>query len=208
MLTLPVSLFRSESLGFGKPKKVGMPKRSRKAVAVAEDVPVTEDVAGVAAEPPSSPPHEAWWDLPPLAPDVVIEQEKFMAKRRSLLAAHDAAAEEFNTIAFSVQYLPSETFLSAIKDAYHTWKRAGAELERFCEEDLGPPCKSCMGSEIKCCCTRGRCKVCNGSVPAVPGMKSLFWPGMCICLVWGVTTIGVSTRDLAALRRRIKGFEL
>ena len=56
MLTLPVSLFRSESLGFGKPKKVGMPKRSRKAVAVAEDVPVTEDVAGVAAEPPSSPP--------------------------------------------------------------------------------------------------------------------------------------------------------
>ena len=139
MLTLPVSLFRSESLGFGKPKKVGMPKRSRKAVAVAEDVPVTEDVAGVAAEPPSSPPREAWWDLPPLAPDVVIEQKKEMAKRRSLLAAHDAAAEEFNTIAFSVQYLPSETFLSAIKDAYHTWNHAGAELERFHEEDLGPP---------------------------------------------------------------------
>ena len=208
MLTLSVSLFRSESLGFGKPKKVGMPKRSRKAVAVAEDVPVTEDVAGVAAEPPSSPPREAWWDLPPLAPDVVIEQEKFMAKRRSLLAAHDAAAEEFNTIAFSVQYLPSETFLSAIKDAYHTWNRAGAELERFYEEDLGPPCKSCMCSEFKCCCTRERCKVCNGSVPAAPASKSLFWPGMCICLVWGVNTAGVSTRDIAALRRRIKGFEL
>ena len=208
MLTLPVSLFRSESLGFGKPKKVGMPKRSRKAVAVAEDVPVTEDVAGVAAEPPSSPPREAWWDLPPLAPDVVIEQEKFMAKRRSLLAAHYAAAEEFNTIAFSVQYLPSETFLSAIKDAYHTWNRAGAELECFHEEDLGPPCKSCMCSEFKCCCTRGRCKVCNGSVPAAPASKSLFWPGMCICLVWGVNTAGVSTRDIAALRRRIKGFEL
>jgi len=200
---LPVSLFRSESLGFGKPKKVGMPKRSRKAVAVAEDVPVTEDVAGVAAEPPSSPPREAWWDLPPLAPDVVIEQKQEMAKRRSLLAAHNAAAEEFNTIAFSVQYLPSETFLSAIKDAYHTWNLAGAELERFCEEDLGPPCKSCMKSEFKCCCSRGRCKVCNGSVPAAPGMKPLFWPGMCICLVWGVNTAGVSTRDIAALRRRI-----
>ena len=210
MLTLPVSLFRSESLGFGKPKKVGMPKRSRKAVAVAEDVPVTEDVAGVAAEPPSSPPREAWWDLPPLAPDVVIEQEKFMAKRRSLLAAHYAAAEEFNTIAFSVQYLPSETFLSAIKDAYHTWNRAGAELERFYEEDLGPPCKSCMCSEFKCCCTKGVCKICNGSVPAASAAsgKPLFRPGMCICLVWGVNTAGVSTRDLAALRRRIKGFEL
>ena len=73
MLTLPVSLFRSESMAFGKPKKVGMPKRSKKAVAVAEDVPVTEDVAGVAAEPPSSPPREALWDLPPLAPEVVID---------------------------------------------------------------------------------------------------------------------------------------
>ena len=208
MLTLPVSLFRSESMAFGKSKKVGMPKRSKKAVAVAEDVPVTEAVAAVAAEPPSSPPREAWWDLPPLAPDVVIEQKQEMAKRRSLLAAHNAAAEEFNTIAFSVRYLSSETFLSAIKDAYHTWKRAGAELERFYEEDLGPPCKSCMSSEFKCCCTRGRCKVCNGSVPALGYTKSLFWPGMCICLVWGVNTAGVSTRDLAALRRRIKGFEL
>ena len=47
MLTLSVSLFRSESLGFGKPKTVGMPKRNRKAVAVAEDIPVTEDVAAV-----------------------------------------------------------------------------------------------------------------------------------------------------------------
>ena len=55
MLTLSVSLFRSESLGFGKPKTVGMPKRNRKAVAVAEDIPVTEDVAAVAAEPPSPP---------------------------------------------------------------------------------------------------------------------------------------------------------
>ena len=58
MLTLPVSLFRSESMAFGKPKKVGMPKRSKKAVAVAEDVPVTEAVAAVAAEPPSSPPQK------------------------------------------------------------------------------------------------------------------------------------------------------
>ena len=131
-----------------------------------------------------------------------------MAKRRSLLAAHYAAAEEFNTIAFNKQYLPSEKFLSAIKDVFHTWNRAGAELERLCEEDLGPPCKSCMRSEFKCCCTRGRCNLCNGSVPAAPGMKPLFWPGMCICLVWGVNTSFMSTRDLAALRRRIKGFEL
>ena len=207
MLTLSVSLFRSESLGFGKPKTVGMPKRNRKAVAVAEDVPVTEGVAGVAADPPSSPPREAWWDLPPLAPDAEAKEEKFMAKGRSLSAAHDAAAEAFNTIAFSVQYLNSETFLSAIKDAYHTWNRAGAELERFYAQDLGPPCKSCMCSEFKCCCSRGMCKLCDGSVPAAPG-KPLFWPGMCICLVWGVTTIGVCQRDLAALRRRIKGFEL
>ena len=68
MLTLPVSLFRSESMGFGKPKKVGMPKRNRKAVAVAEDIPVTEDVAAVAAEPPSSPPRKAQEDLAPVAP--------------------------------------------------------------------------------------------------------------------------------------------
>ena len=42
MLTLPVSLFRSESMAFGKPKKVGMPKKNKKAVAVADDVPVME----------------------------------------------------------------------------------------------------------------------------------------------------------------------
>ena len=66
MLTLPVSLFRSESMAFGKPKKVGMPKRSKKAVAVAEDVPVTEAVAAVAAEPPSSPPPKAQEDLAPV----------------------------------------------------------------------------------------------------------------------------------------------
>ena len=56
MLTLPVSLFRSESMAFDKPKKVGMPKKNKKAVAVADDVPVTGGVAAVAAEPPSSPP--------------------------------------------------------------------------------------------------------------------------------------------------------
>ena len=204
MLTLSVSLFRSESLGFGKPKTVGMPKRNRKAVAVAEDIPVTEDVAAVAAEPPSPPRREAQEDPAPVAPDAEAKEE---AQRSSLVAAWSAAAEEFNTIAFRVHYRASETFLSATKQAYHKWRRAGAELERFYAQDLGPPCKSCMCSEFKCCCSRGRCKICDGSVPAAPG-KPLFWPGMCICLVWGVTTIGVSTRDLAALRRRIKGFEL
>ena len=68
MLTLPVSLFRSESMAFGKPKKVGMPKKNKKAVAVADDVPVMEGVTAVAAEPPSSPPQKAQEDLAPVAP--------------------------------------------------------------------------------------------------------------------------------------------
>ena len=76
MLTLPVSLFRSESLGFGKPKKVGMPKRSRKAVAVAEDVPVTEDVPGVAAEPPSSPPAKRGGIYRPLRPTLSLNRNR------------------------------------------------------------------------------------------------------------------------------------
>ena len=77
MLTLPVSLFRSESLEFGKPKKVGMPKRSRKAVAVAEDVPVTEDVAGVAAEPPSSPtPAKRGGIYRPLRPTLSLNRKR------------------------------------------------------------------------------------------------------------------------------------
>ena len=59
MLTLPVSLFRSESMGFGRPKKVGMPTRNKKAVPVGDNVPVTEGIVAVAAEPPSSPPQKA-----------------------------------------------------------------------------------------------------------------------------------------------------
>jgi hypothetical protein len=68
VLTLPVSLFRSESMGFGKPKKVGMPKRNKQAVTVADNAPVTEGVAVVAAKPPSSPPRKAQEDLAPVAP--------------------------------------------------------------------------------------------------------------------------------------------
>ena len=49
----------SESMAFGKPKKVGMPKRNKKAVAVADYVPVTEGITAVAAEPPSSQPPKA-----------------------------------------------------------------------------------------------------------------------------------------------------
>jgi hypothetical protein len=67
VLTLPVSLFRSESMAFVKPKKAGMPKRNKKAVAVADDVPVMEGVTAVAAA-SLLPPRKAQEDLAPVAP--------------------------------------------------------------------------------------------------------------------------------------------
>jgi hypothetical protein len=205
-------LLRSESMGFGKPKKVGMPKRSKRPVPVEKLVPVTRGVSAVAAEPPSSPPRKAQDNLEPVAPEAeAIALAKEEAKLSSLRAAWYAAAEQFNTISFHVQYVPKETFQSAVHNAYRKWRRAGLELGRFYEQDDPPiQCKFCMCSEFLCCCTRGescRCKVCNGEVPYAPG-KPLFWPGMCICLVWGVTTIGRSTQEIVALRRRIADLEI
>ena len=86
MLTLPVSLFRSESMAFGKPKKVGMPKKNKKAVAVADDHPVMEGVTAVAAEPPSSPPPKAQEPGVPVAPRSpgVLKQIKMRRDAKSM----------------------------------------------------------------------------------------------------------------------------
>ena len=86
MLTLPVSLFRSESMGFGRPKKVGMPTRNKKAVPVGDDVPVTEGIAAVAAEPPSPPPKKAQEPGVPVAPRSpgVLKQIKMRRDAKSM----------------------------------------------------------------------------------------------------------------------------
>ena len=58
----------ASGMAYGKPKKVGMPKRCKKAVPVDEAVPVTGGVTAVAAEPPTSPPRKAQENLEPVAP--------------------------------------------------------------------------------------------------------------------------------------------
>lgn len=55
-------------MAFGKPKKVGMPKRHKKAVPVPETVPVTEGIGATAGKPPFSPPRKALQPREPPTP--------------------------------------------------------------------------------------------------------------------------------------------
>ena len=73
-------------MAYGKPKKVGMPKRCKKAVPVDEAVPVTGGVTAVAAEPPTSPPRKAQENLEPVAPKSpgVLQQMQLTRDAKSM----------------------------------------------------------------------------------------------------------------------------
>jgi hypothetical protein len=81
-------------MAYGKPKKVGMPKRCKKAVPVDEAVPVTGGVTAVAAEPPTSPPRKAQENLEPVAPKSpgVLRQMQLTRDAKSLQREADRLA--------------------------------------------------------------------------------------------------------------------
>ena len=124
-------------------------------------------------------------------------------KLQTIIATQHAAAHAFNFISYNVRSMPSEEYVLATQGAYLAWSAATKAMEAGYVK-LDPEldifmCPTCNCSEFRCGCSKGACKMCEGSIPCAPS-HFLWWPGSCTCLIPGVH-MPSSAREAVAIRR-------